>query len=104
MALTQGLRGSIADTHPEAPRLLDIKAAWLHRESHESHLFNQEGVEPSESRAVHQRNMLRVVVDPTSPLLAAKGSIVAYQGNVEFTHKSGGGRCQWLGQASGIHG
>lgn len=56
-----------------------------------SHLFSQESVEPSQSWAVHQRKMLRVVVEAASPLLAAKGSMVAYQGNVEFTHKGGGG-------------
>ncbi len=56
-----------------------------------SHLFNQESTEPTESWALHQRKMLRVVVTPDAPVLAAKGTMVAYQGAVEFTHKSGGG-------------
>ena len=56
-----------------------------------SHLFSAENTEPSETWAVHNKKMLRVVVDPANPLKAAKGAMVAYQGNVEFAHSSGGG-------------
>ena len=42
----------------------------------------------TERFSVHQRKMLRVVLG--DPVLAAKGSMVAYQGQVTFEHKSAG--------------
>ncbi len=56
-----------------------------------SELFSAANHEPTESWAVHQKKMLRVVVSQESPLYAVKGSMVAYQGDVRFDHKSGGG-------------
>ena len=56
-----------------------------------SELFSAESAEPSGSWEVHRGKMLRVVVDPSAPLRAAKGAMVAYQGHVDFTHHSGGG-------------
>lgn len=56
-----------------------------------SHLFSPSSTEPTGTWAVHQKKMLRVVVDPAHPLMAAKGTMVAYQGTAEFAHTSGGG-------------
>lgn len=56
-----------------------------------SHLFSQDNMEPKDSWEVFQKKMLRVEVTPNVPFYAAKGSMVAYQGDVEFTHHSGGG-------------
>lgn len=56
-----------------------------------SHLFSASSTEPTENWGVHRGKMLRVVVDPNTPVYAAKGSMVAYQGQLQFDHHSGGG-------------
>lgn len=46
--------------------------------------------EGADRMALQSNYMLRVAVTPDRPVLALKGSMVAYQGNVEFEHKSAG--------------
>lgn len=56
-----------------------------------SSLFSTENYEPTESWAVHRGKTLRIAVTPSTPVMAAKGSMIAYQGQAEFAHTSGGG-------------
>lgn len=56
-----------------------------------SDLFAAANHEPAANWAVHRGKTLRVVVTGDAPLLAAKGAMVAYQGDARFDHASGGG-------------
>lgn len=63
-----------------------------------SALFAQENLETNTGQRfqIQHKKMLKAVLGP--PVLARKGAMVAYQGNVEFHHKSAGGVGKWLKQ------
>lgn len=57
-----------------------------------SDLFDQSNLEnqSGERMVLQNAHMLKVTVSPEQPVLALKGSMVAFQGEVEFHHKSAG--------------
>lgn len=66
-----------------------------------SELFAKRNAEQESNQrwTMQSSKMLRALVTPDAPMVATKGAMVAYQGNVEFTHQGSSSVGQFLKKA-----